>query len=83
MLDMKMMNATKISAIMGDKEFRVSEMKLNKWKKTAEQTNEGSVPPCVSKGHMQVVNPYLSQCGLAWKDEIQKCDMTTGSICIT
>jgi hypothetical protein len=82
-LDMKMTNITYISAIMGDKEFRVSEMKLNKWKDTAEQANGGSVPPHVSKDHMQGVNHYLSQYGLDWKDEIQKCNLMAVSIYIT
>jgi hypothetical protein len=44
LLDMKMIHASEISAIMADKNFRVSENTLRDWRAKAEQENRGSTP---------------------------------------
>jgi hypothetical protein len=82
-LDMKMMTASHMSAIMRDKEFKVSEHKLKKWQQAAYQEKEGSVPTHIMKDHRKDMNPYLSRFGPTWKDESCKCTTMAGSIRIT
>jgi hypothetical protein len=62
-LDMKMITQTESSAILKDKEFRVSDGQRKEWHEAAQQANEGSVPSRVRKDHHKDENPYLSRYG--------------------
>jgi hypothetical protein len=62
-LDMKMLTQTESSAILEDKDFRVSYGQIKEWHKAAQQANEGSVPSRVRKDHRKDENPYLSRYG--------------------
>jgi hypothetical protein len=50
-VDMKMMTPTESSAILEDKDFRVSDGQIKEWQKAAQQANEGSVPSHVRTDH--------------------------------
>jgi hypothetical protein len=83
-LDVKLMTKNKISVIVADKAFRVSEHKLRELQKQADQAKKGSVPSRIYKDHRQEDNPYLSRFWHdSWKDEIGKCSSMSGSICVT
>jgi hypothetical protein len=82
-LHMKRLTSEQISVILGEKEFRVSEQKLKKWREAAEKANTGSVPSRVSMDHRKEDNPYLSRYGTTWKDKIRKCSAMAGCICVT
>jgi hypothetical protein len=60
---MKMITASEISAIMADKDFRVSESTLREWQTKAEQANQGSTPARIFKDDRENENPYLSRYG--------------------
>jgi hypothetical protein len=59
-LDMKMLTQAESSAILEDKDVRVSDAQIKEWHKAAQQENEGSVPSHVRKDHRKDENPYLS-----------------------
>jgi transposase len=83
-LDMKMMTDTEVSAIVGDKGFRVSVNTIKKWQQLAEQASEGSAPSRVTTDHRKDENPYLSRYGCdRWMEEIRKCTAMSSSICVT
>jgi hypothetical protein len=63
LLDMKMITASEISAIMADKKFRVSENTLRDWWANEEQASQGSTPARIHKDHRENNNPYLSRYG--------------------
>jgi hypothetical protein len=74
LLDMKMKTASEISAIMTDKDFRVSESTLREWQANANQANKGSTPARIRKDHREDDNPYLSRYGPdLWITEIHQC----------
>jgi hypothetical protein len=56
-LDMKMLTQTESSAILEDKDFRVSDGQIKEWQKAAQQANEDSVPSRVRKDHRKGENP--------------------------
>jgi hypothetical protein len=53
LLDMKMITTSEISAIMADKNFRVSENTLRDWREKAEQANQGSIPARIREDHRE------------------------------
>jgi uncharacterized protein YjgD (DUF1641 family) len=59
-LHMKLMTVSDMTAILGDKEFRVSKQKLKKWQEEEVLANKGSAPSRVFKDHRKDNNPYLS-----------------------
>lgn len=83
-LDMKMITASGISAIIADKNFRVSETTLRDWQAKTDQAQQGSTPYRVRKDHRQNDNPYLSRYGPdLWLSEIRKCTALSGYRCVT
>jgi hypothetical protein len=84
LLDMKMIAASEISAIMADKNFRVSENTLRDWRAKAEQANQGSTPARIRKDHMENDNTYLSRYGPdLWMTKIHQCSALSGYRCVT
>jgi hypothetical protein len=83
-LDMKMLTQTESSAIVEDKDFRVSDGQIKEWHKAAQQAHEGSVPSRARKDHHKDENPYLSRYGRdAWMSTIHKCSALSGYRCVT
>jgi hypothetical protein len=83
-LDMKMITASGISAIISDKNFRVSETTLRDWQAKAEQAQQGSTSDRVHKDHRQNDNPCLSRYGPdLWLSDIRKCTTLSGYRCVT
>jgi hypothetical protein len=83
-LDMKMITASGISAIIAEKHFRVSETTLRDWQANAEQTQQGNTPACVRKDHRQNDNHYRSLYGPdLWLSKIRKYTALSGYRCVT
>jgi hypothetical protein len=57
LMDIKMITASEISAIMTDTIFRVSENTLRDWRAKEEQANQGSTPDRIRKDHKENDNP--------------------------
>jgi sarcosine oxidase gamma subunit len=84
LLDMKMITASEISAIMADKKFRVSESTLRDWRAKAEQANQGSTPARIRKHHRENDNRYLLRYGPdLWMTKIRQCSASSGYRCFT
>jgi hypothetical protein len=84
LLDMKMITASEISAIMAETEFRVSENILRDWWAKAEQVNQGSTPARIHKDHRENDNPYISRYGPdLWMTKICQCSALSGYMCVT
>jgi hypothetical protein len=83
LLDMKMITASEICAIMADTDFRVSESILRDWQANSEQANQGSTPARIHKDHRETDNPYLSRYGPdVWMNEIHQCSALSGYRCV-
>jgi hypothetical protein len=83
-LDMKMITASGIYAIIAEKNFRVSETTLRDWQAKVEQAQQDSTPTRVRKDHRQNENPYLSQYGPdLWLSNTRKCTALSGYRCVT
>jgi hypothetical protein len=83
-LDMKMLTQTESSAILKDKDFRVSNGQIKEWHEAAQQANEGSIPLRVRKDNCKDESPYLSRYGRdAWMSTIRKCSALSVYRCVT
>jgi hypothetical protein len=81
-LDMRMMTTTESSAILGDKDLRVSDGQLKKWQKEAQYANEGSVPSRVRNDHRKDENSYLLRYGRdMWLTAIHTWSALSGYRC--
>jgi hypothetical protein len=84
LLDMKMIIASEISAIMADKKNRVSENTLRDWRAKTEQANQGSTPVRIRRDHRENDNPYLLRYGPdLWMTKIRQCSALSGYRCVT
>jgi hypothetical protein len=84
LLDMKMITASEISAIMAYTDFRVSESTLKEWQENAKQASKGSIPARIHNDHIEDDNPYLSRYGPdVWITEIHQCSALSGYRCVT
>jgi hypothetical protein len=80
----KMIAASEISAIMTDKNFRVSGNTLRDWRAKVEQANQGSTPARIRKDHRENDNPYLLRYGPdLCMTQIHQCSVLSGYRCIT
>jgi hypothetical protein len=84
LLDMKMIPTSEISAIMADKNFRVSENTLRDWWEKADQANQVRTPIRIRKDHRENDNPYISRYEPdLWMTKICQCSALSGYRCVT